>query len=162
MVFGNVVLMHLPSSQLGCKSSSQIMQDHSTFNCEFKRYSRLLTGFLKPTSGRACAHYRLFVVKDVSGSAAIDYLLQSWPHWLIHRNQTAARTFSFCVHQKKPIRSDFYVLPICRPKHRDRSHNELRRSPIGAILTPREGRLQSAERAVPTRMITTPRTFFQP
>jgi hypothetical protein len=74
---GNVVLMHLSPSQLSCKSPSQIVPDHTGLDRKTKWYSGSLTGFLKTTSKRARAHSCLFVVKDISGSAAIDYLLQS-------------------------------------------------------------------------------------
>src|ERR1051326_8685169 len=100
--------MHLSPSQLGCKSTSQIVPDHTAFDCQAKRYSCSLTRFFKTASKRARAHSRLFVVKDISASAAIDYLLQSCAHWTIHRNQAMARTLALRIHQKKPIWSHFY------------------------------------------------------
>src|ERR1700752_1624577 len=103
--------MYLSPSQLGRKGTSQIVPDHAAFNRQTKRYSSSLTRFLKTPSKRARAHSCQFVVKDISGSAAIDYLLQSCAYWTIHRNQAVARTFAFRVHQKKPIRSYFYVSP---------------------------------------------------
>src|SRR5690242_3905264 len=108
--------MHLSPSQLGCKSPSQIVPDHAAFDCQAKGYSGLLTRFFKPASKRARAHSCLFVVKDVSGNAAIDYLLQSRAYWTIHRNQTMARTFALRVHQKKPIWPYLYVATVCWPK----------------------------------------------
>src|SRR5262245_5682026 len=109
--------MHLSPSQLGCKSTSQIVPDHAAFDCQAKGYSCSVARFFETASKRARAHSCLFVVKDVSGSTAIDYLLQSCAHWTIHRNQAVARTFAFRVHQKKPIRSYFYVSPVCRSKY---------------------------------------------
>lgn len=97
--------MHLPPSQLGCKSPSQIVPDHAAFDRQTKGYSCSVARFFETASKRARAHSRLFVVKNISVGAAIDYLLQSCAYWTIHRNQTMARTFAFRVHQKKPIRS---------------------------------------------------------
>ena len=104
--------MHLSPSQLGCKSTSQIVPDHAAFHCQAKRYSCSVARFLETASKRARAHSRLFVVKDISGSAAIDYLLQSCANWTIHWDQTMARTFALRVHQKKPIWPDFYISPV--------------------------------------------------
>src|ERR1044071_7425764 len=101
--------MHLSPSQLGSKSTSQIVPDHAAFNCQTKGYSCSVARFFETASKCARAHSCLFVVEDISGSAAVDYLLQSCADWTIHRNQTMARTFALRVHQKKPIRSHFYV-----------------------------------------------------
>src|ERR1041385_9240147 len=109
--------MDLSRSQLGCKSTSQIVPDHTAFDRQAKRYSCSVARFFETASKRARAHSCLFVVEDISGSAAFDYLLQSCAYWTIHRNQAVARTFAFRVHQKKPIRSYFYVSPVSRPKH---------------------------------------------
>src|ERR1044072_611009 len=101
--------MHLSPSQLGSKSTSQIVPDHAAFDCQTKGYSCSVARFFETASKRARAHSSLFVVKDVSGSAAIDYFLQSCAHWTIHWHQTMARTLALRIHQKKPIWSDFYV-----------------------------------------------------
>src|SRR5215217_2124794 len=104
--------MHLSPSQLGCKGTSQIMPYHAAFDRQTKGYSCSVARFFETASKRARAHSRLFVVKDISGSAAIDYLLQSCANWTIHWHQTMARTFALRVHQKKPIRSYFYISPV--------------------------------------------------
>src|SRR5690242_9881781 len=109
--------MHLSPSQLGCKSTSQIVPYHAAFDRQAKRYSCSVARFLETASKRARAHSCLFVVKDVSGSTAIDYLLQSCAYWTIHRNQTMARTLALRVHQEKPIWSHFYISPVSWPKH---------------------------------------------
>src|ERR1043165_2335846 len=109
--------MHLSPSQLGCKSTSQIVPDHTAFDRQAKRNSCSVARFFETASKRARAHSCLFVVKDVSGSAAIDYLLQSCANWTIHWHQTMARTFALRVHQKKPIRSYLYVSSVSWPKH---------------------------------------------
>src|ERR1043165_909159 len=109
--------MHLSPSQLGCKSTSQIVPDHAAFDRQTKGYSCSVARFLKSASKRARAHPCLFVVKDISGSAAIDYLLQSCAHWTIHRNQTMAGTPALRVPQKHPVRSHLYVPPVSWPKH---------------------------------------------
>src|SRR6185369_8698721 len=100
-----------------CKSTSQIVPDHTAFDRQAKRYSCSVARFFETASKRARAHACLFVVKDISCSAAVDYLLQSCAHWLIHRNQTVARSFALRVHQKKPIRFQLYVTPVSWPKH---------------------------------------------
>src|SRR5689334_5042401 len=104
--------MHLPPSQLRCKSTSQTVPDHTAFDCQANRYSCSVARFLETASKRARAHSRLFIVKDISGSAAIDYLLQSRANWPIQRHQTMARTFALRVHQKKPIWPDFDISPV--------------------------------------------------
>src|ERR1043165_3007677 len=109
--------MDLSRSQLGCKSTSQIVPDHAAFDRQAKRYSRSLARFFKTASKRARAHSCLVVVKDISGSAGIDYLLQRCAYWTIHWHQTMARTFALRVHQKKPIWPDFYVAPVRRSKY---------------------------------------------
>src|SRR5688572_4225056 len=91
---GDVVLMYLSPSQLGCKSPSQIVPDHAAFNRQTKGYSSSVARFFETASKRARAHSCLFVVKDISGSAAVDYLLQSCARWAIHRNQTVAGEFA--------------------------------------------------------------------
>src|ERR1041384_7798727 len=109
--------MHLSPSQLGCKSTSQIVPDHAAFDRQTKGYSCSVARFLESASKRARAHSCLLVVKDVSSSAAIDYRLQSCAHWTIHRHQTMAGTLALRVHQKKPIRSHFYVSPVSWSKY---------------------------------------------
>ena len=93
------------------------MPDHSAFDRQAKRYSCSVARFFETASKRARAHSCLFVVEDISGSAAIDYLLQSCAYWTIHRNQAMAGAFALRVHQKKPIWPDFYVSSVGRPKH---------------------------------------------
>jgi len=110
--------MHLSRSQLGCESSSQIVPDHAAFDREAKGCSCSVARFFETASKRARAHSGLFVVKDISGSTAIDYLLQSCAYRTIHRNQAVAGTFALRLHQKKPIRSYFYVSTVGWPKHR--------------------------------------------
>src|SRR5262245_34214222 len=109
--------MHLSPSQLGGKSTSQIVPDHAAFDCQTKWYSGSLTRFLHTTSKRAGAHPCLVVVEDLSGSAAIDYLLQSCAHWTIHWHQTVARALALRIHQKKPIWPYLYVSPVRWPKY---------------------------------------------
>ena len=110
--------MDLSRSQLGCKSTSQIVPDHTAFDRQAKRYSCSVARFFETASKRARAHSCVFVVKDGSGSAAIDYLLQSCAYGTIHRHQTMAGTLPLRVHQKKPIRSHSYVSSIGWSKHR--------------------------------------------
>src|SRR5689334_10262462 len=109
--------MHLSPSQLGCKSPLQIVPDHATFDRQAKRYSCSVARFFETASKRARAHSCLFVIEDISGIAAVNYLLQRSAYWTIHRNQSMSRTLALRVHQKKPIRSHFYVSPVSRSKH---------------------------------------------
>src|ERR1051325_7454092 len=108
--------MHLSASQLGCKSTSQIVPDHAACDCQAKGYSCSLTRFFKATAKCARAHSCLFVVKDASGSAAIDYSLQGCAYGTVHRNQTMARAFALRIHQQKPIWPYLYVSPVSWPK----------------------------------------------
>src|SRR5690349_16723102 len=109
--------MHLSPSQLGCKSASQIVPYHAAFHSQTKGYSRSLTSLLKTASKRARAHSCVRIIEDASCRATINYLLQSCADRSIHWHQTMARTFALRVHQKKPVRSYFYVSPVSWPKH---------------------------------------------
>src|SRR5688572_6970897 len=95
------------------------MPDHTAIDGETERYSSALTCFFKTTSERACAHPRLRIIEDASCRATINYLLQCCAYWTVHWDQTVARTFALRVHQKKPIRSHFYISPGSRSKPRD-------------------------------------------
>src|SRR5262245_2169846 len=109
--------MDLSRSQLGCKSTSQIVPDYAAFNRQAKGYSCSVARFFETASKRARAHSCLFIVEHISGSAAVDYLLQGCAYRTIHRNQTMSRTLALRVHQKKPIRPDLYVSPVSWLKH---------------------------------------------
>src|ERR1051325_4703835 len=109
--------MHLTPSQLGCKGTSQIVPDHTAFDRQTKGYSCSLARFLKTASKRAGAHSGLCVIENFSGTAVVDYFLQSYAHWTIHWHQTVARALALRVHQKKPVWPDFYVSPVSWSKH---------------------------------------------
>src|SRR5215204_4073328 len=95
------------------------MPDNTAVDREPERYASSLTCFLKPTSERACAHSCLRIIEDGSCRATVNCLLQSCAYWTVHWDQTVARTFALRVHQKKPIRSHFYISPVSRSKPRD-------------------------------------------
>jgi hypothetical protein len=69
---GDVVLVYLSASQLGGKSTPQVMPDQTTLNCETELNPRSFTGFRQTASKRAGAHSCVVAVKYASRRPALD------------------------------------------------------------------------------------------